>query len=69
TIIIFFKYDIKFMKQTALVFFCAFIFVKYYDLVWLLLHKSLVLMILGLLCAGLATIAGLRWGVYKKHAQ
>ena len=36
---------------------------------FLLLHKSLVLIILGILFAGAATIFALRWGVIRKNAQ
>jgi uncharacterized membrane protein len=69
TVILFMKYDITVIKHIALIFFSAYIFYKYYDLVWLLLHKSLVLIILGFLFIGAATIAAIRWGVFKKDVQ
>lgn len=65
-VIFFVKKDIRIFKQVSILMWAVFIFYKYYDIFWSLFHKSLVLILLGLLFYAAATGLALQWKVFKK---
>lgn len=63
------KKNIPVLKVISIIFWAAFIFYKYYDIFWTLFHKSILLIMLGILFYFAATLLALRWGVFKKDEK
>ncbi|HBD93735.1 MAG: hypothetical protein A2015_12630 [Spirochaetes bacterium GWF1_31_7] len=64
-VLIFTRYSMKYYQTISLVFWVLFLFYKYYDLTWKLLHKSLFLVLTGILFVITGSCIAIFKGVYK----